>query len=1312
MGNKESYDKKVVASHHNFESRDFWKEKLSGETYTGNFRYDFNKQIAGEKDRREKVEITFSPKLVSKLLSAAKQSDYALHIILSVGLAVLLDKYSYTTETDKNIIFISPIYKQEKEGEFINTILPLIVPLKGDPSFKTFLQQVKQIVLDAVHHQNYPVELLLQQMNLSPDSDPTGKANDFFLFDSAIFLENIHDIKYIRHIDFKTVFSFARAGDSITGELEYSALLYREQTMRQIARHFSILLEQGLFDPSLELSRLEVLTEAEKEELLDTFSRTSLESAENTADWTLHALFEEQVKKTPGKTAVIYAAGDDVSLTYGELNEKADRLAGILKRKGVKANTIVSLILEPSLEMVVGILGVLKAGGAFLPIEPTDPSERIFYLLNDCGTPLLVTTRDLFEIGVKDLTGKENEYETIILDEVPESVASTGPTVAGDVGEPEIPGNRAAYVIYTSGTTGKPKGVLVDHKGVINYTLWRMKTYGMTPEDITLQLLSYSFDGFGSNFYSSLISGGTLVMFPSSKKMDYGYIKEIVKHKKVTNISLVPPMYEALLSSDTGGELAHLKFVVLGGERAGSHIIRAAEEKIPGIRHIIEYGPTETSIGAAANVGVSPSDTAVIGKPIANTAVYILNPRDKFQPINVPGELCIAGPGVTRGYVNNQNLTAEKFNWPDEFHESYKTDSFYKTGDLARWLPDGNIELLGRIDGQVKIRGFRVELKEIESLLRQLHEIDDCIVVTRDTGSSSDPLELAAYFKAPEDLTSARVREFLAHCLPDYMIPSHLIRLDEFPLTPNGKIDRKMLSLFSDYTDGRETVQPRNIIEQRMVDVWRQVIGTDAVGIANGFFDIGGTSIKAMAVVAQLSKEFDITIDHIYKYGTIEQIAKNVSWEKDNLKKRVEEIRLALIENIPLSPAMIKEREEQIKEMETFYNAYSEQVEKEKPVDLGEDLDYGHILLTGGAGYLGAHLIYEFLGATDARLYVLVKEDTPERAEARLRDRLDYYFEEGFFETHRNRLKVIHGDVRAEKLGIEDSLYEELCSTVDAVVHTAARVSYIGIYEDFYKSNVVGTRNLLELAAEGKKKDFHHISDLGVAGGNVEGKRFLLFTEFSPVTGKEASNAYYKSKLEAETAALAARENGLNVSIYRPSHLTFNSGTGKFHEKISNNAFYTRLKAFVTMGMTPVDWTRVIGMTFADRVAGAIGLIMRKKNLLNRTFHLRNPYTLDWKKMTTLLVKAGVDVKPARLVDFLDGMTAFIDEEKHMELISQILIYSGVLGTSRDRQVTTDVEIASWGTAGLLEQLGFEWPEPDQRHIENMIRHCKQVNYL
>lgn len=1321
MENKESYDKKVVVSHHNLESRDFWKEKLSAETYTGNFLYDFNKQISGEKDTRDNVEITFSPKLVAKLISAAKQSDYALHIILVVGLAVLLDKYSYSTETDKDIIFISPIYKQEKEGEFINTILPLSIPKKGDPSFKTFLQQAKQAVLEAVHHQNYPIELLARQMNLSADSDATGKAGDFFLFDTAIILENIHDLNYIRHIDFKTVFSFHRTENAITGKLEYNTLRYQKNTIRRITNHFSTLLEQGLFDPNLELSRLEIMTEAEKEELLDTFNRTATEPPGDAAEGTLHNLFEEQVKRTPGKTAVIYTAGEtpgsgpgeNVSMTYSELNKKSGQLAEILRSKGVKTNDIVPIILETSLEMVVGILGVLKAGGAFLPIEPTDPGERIIYLLNDSGSPLLLTTRNLYEIGMKDLSGKEDKYEMIILEEALESENTTAPGVsaAGDTETADHTDHRTAYVIYTSGTTGKPKGVVVDHKGVINYTSWRQRAYGMLPEDITLQLLSYSFDGFGSNFYSSLLSGGTLVMIPASKKLDYPYIKDIVKHKKVTNISLVPPMYEALLNNASAGELEHLRFVVLGGEKAGAHIIRDAEKKIPGVRHIIEYGPTETSIGAAANVGISPSDTAIIGKPIANTGVYILNAYDKLQPKNVPGELCIAGPGVTRGYLNNQELTAEKFKTSDK---SDKSEMLYKTGDLARWLPDGNIELLGRIDQQVKIRGFRVELKEIETLLHQHQEIDDCIVVTRDTGNNNDPLELSAYFKAPENLTSTRVREFLGHRLPDYMIPSHLIRMDEFPLTPNGKIDRKMLSLYSDLSEDRDTVQPRNTIERRMVDVWRQVIGTDAVGIGDGFFDIGGTSIKALAVVTQLSKEFDITIDHIYKYGTIAHIAQNVSWAKGNLKKRIEEIKSGLAEKKPVSPpeSVIKERKEQKKEVETQYNAYLEQVEKEKMPDLNEDLDYGHLLLTGGTGYLGAHLIHELLENTDAQLHVLVKEDTLEGAEARLKNRLDYYFEDGFFGSAGSRLNVIHGDLRAEKLGIEDSIYETLCSTVDAVVHAAAKVSLIGLHEDFHKSNVVGTQNLLELAAEGKKKDFHLISDLGVAGGNVEGKQFVLFTESSPTTGKEVGNPYYKSKLEAESVAVSAREKGLNISIYRPFHLTFNSGTGKFHENISNNAFYTRLKALITMNMTPRGWAQIVSMTFADQVARSIRLLMKKKNLLNRTFHLRNPYALDWGKMSVLLVEAGMDIKPVNLVDFLDRMITFIDEDKHMELISQFLIYSGALGANIHENATTNVEIAFRRTTKLLELLGFQWPETNQRHIEKMIQHCKHVNYL
>jgi len=1313
MRSRDNVEKQLIASHHNLEAEDFWLEKLSGEIHKSCFPYDYDRKEHSAKGYNwDKVELKFNRELVAKLLSVSRQSDHALHIILAAGLVLLLAKYTYSYDSNKDIIIGSPIYRQEIEGEFVNTILPFRFQMKDTLSFKDLLQQAKQTVLEAVQNQNYPVELLIKQLNFSFTSI---SHQDFPLFDTVILLENIHDKKYIRHINLNTIFSFSRTGESITGVLKYNALRYERTTIEQIAAHLTVLLKKALFNANLELSEIEMLTVSERKQILDEFNNTE---AEYPGDKTLDELFEEQVERTPDRAAVLGPVvgtdgnegriqEDDMQyVSYRELKKKSNQLARALRDKGIKAGTIVPIIVERSIEMAIGIMAILKAGGAYLPIEPEYPRERIVYMLTDSNAKILLSK-------VSEVSEVSKDIEVIDLTQATQPIPPTHPTHPTHPPHP----TQLCYVIYTSGTTGKPKGVLVEHRSVVNYIHWRLKSYGFTASDVTLQLLSYAFDGFGCNFYSSLFSGGVLVMIPGSKKMDFDYIKKIVKESGVTNMSLVPGIYEALLQRSEADDLKSLRFVLLGGEKAGANLLKRSKDKNPGIQHIIEYGPTEATIGATANIEVSPEETSIIGRPIANTSIFILDHSHLPQPKGVPGELYIAGAGVARGYLNNPEPAAEKFiNLNHSPTHPLTHSPIYKTGDLACWLHNGNIEFLGRIDQQVKIRGFRVELEEIENHLRQHKEIDECIVITTE-GNENNQLELIAFYKYKKKnniiMTSKEIREFLAKKLPDYMIPSHLIELEEFSLTTNGKIDRKMLVLPEKFDIEIEVIKPRNEIEQRISVVWQEVIGIEEIGIHNGFFDIGGTSIKALTVVSHLSSEFDITIDHIYQHRTIANIAENVTWRKDSLKIKIENIKNILKEGVEVKPEAIKVLKVQRKQLNKDYKAYMKEIKKEKLPLLAAEQDYGHILLTGGTGFLGAHLIYEMLAVTDAELHLLVRGDSPREAEEHLKTRLDFYFGEKFFDINKKRLHLVHGDIRADKLGIDESLYEKLSETVDAVVHSAADVRHFGMYEDFYKVNVQGTENLLELAERKKKKDFHHISTLSVGSGSIEDKRTIVFTEFCHDVGQKNDNVYIKTKLESEKKVLSYREKGINSSIYRVGNLISHSETGKFQENIEGDAFYAELKATITMGMVPNLKGMFLEMSFIDHMAAACVRLMTRKNLQNETYHLKNIHIVTWPEMVSLLNKSGVDIEVVETEQFLDYLLECIEDDKNMDVIARLLLHVGLFGEmTEDIATHTAFRTVTDRTLRILKQLGFEWVKPNESHVGKMIEHCRQVGFL
>jgi amino acid adenylation domain-containing protein/thioester reductase-like protein len=1312
------YEKQIIASRQNLDDRDFWLKTLSGDLQKSYFPYDFSE--TGQKEMEyDTVALKIEGELESKLLSASKGSDQALHMLLVSGLALLLAKYSFSSNND--ILIGSFIYKQEIVGDFINMILPLRIRINGNMTFRDLLMGVKQTVIEAVKHQNYPVIIFSWELDM--ESRTTLQEDfDFPLFDTFLYVESVHDHQYTKRLLLNTIFGFSRTGERITGTLKYNTRRFERTTVERIARHFSTLLETVLFNPGLKLLDVDILAAQEKKQMLDRLNRPAA-PGESPGGKNLVDEFGHRVRQTPDRIALIgpgpvrTGSGNTVektAVTYHRLYRDAARLAHLLRDKGISRDHPVALCVERSTLMVSAILAILEAGGAYLPLEPGTPDDRVNFMLRDSHTALFLTTRSLSELG-QEFGLNRFEGENIFIEELSDS-----PALLPDTGVNTC-STDLAYVMYTSGTTGRPKAVLVEHGNVVHYVHWRMKAYGITQRDVTLQLLSFAFDGFAANFYSSLLSGGSLVIVEESRKMDYLYINNRIREEQVTNMSLVPGMYEALVDIAEPGDLESLRFVVLGGEKASPNLIKRAREKNPGHRHIIEYGPTETTVCAVANVEVSAAETGIIGKPLPHTGAYVLDQFHQPQPLKVPGELCISGAGLARGYLNNPELSAEKFtpllrNGQETQQGNNRTlrggrgGKLYRTGDLAQWLPDGNIEFIKRIDQQVKIRGFRVELEEITSLLLRNPEVEQCLVIPRESGSE---LELAAFYKrkSGSPVTTADLRELLSRTLPDYMRPSQLIEVTEFPLTPNGKIDRKALAQSETIDKKEECFRPGNEIEKRILEVFKQVIGVREIGVDSGFFDAGGTSMKAIFAQAQLSKEFNVSVDHFYRYRNIREMAKNVTWKKENLEKKIRELKTRL----EVNPQVVEEYRAREKEVEEAYREYLRQIGQEELPEVEAGNHYRQIFLTGATGYLGSHLVYELLKTTEARLHLLVRGETPREAEARLQSKLDFYFGEDFFSGHRERLHVVAGDLRGEHLGIDDPEYEELCAKTDALIHAAADTREFGMYEDFHKANVVGVENLLDMVKQGNPKDLHHISTLEVAPGHMDGKRTCLFSEYCCDVGQVHTDRV-RSNLEAEKKVIAAREtgaNGTDISIYRVGNLTFHSGTGKFREDIENDNFFTQIHAFILLGRVPELKAKPFELSFIDQTAAAITKLITRKHLTNRTYHLRSSHELTWQDLVPLLHASGKSPGLLKLSQFLDHLLDCLAGERHIPTIARLLRRFGLFKKNADTaEHPTLVKVPSDRSERILQRLGFQWEALTESHLREMVGYCRQKGYI
>ncbi|WP_391204479.1 amino acid adenylation domain-containing protein [Psychrobacillus sp. L4] len=622
--------------------------------------------------------------------------------------------------------------------------------------------------------------------------------------------------------------------------------------------------------------KMELLSAKEKEQLLYDFNNTNVKYPE---DMTIQKMFEEQVEKEPNKMAVKF---EDRHLTYQELNDRANSLARVLIAKGVKANSIVGIMVERSLQMVVGIMGILKAGVAYLPIDPNYPEDRINYLLSDSQCDFLITQTDFmdklsFNGLLVDLYCSEN-FE--------QSTENINP-----IYNPE----DLAYIIYTSGTTGNPKGVMVQNNNLVNATYFWRRHYRLNDFDVNLlQLAGVSFDVFAGDLSRSLLSGGTMHIVSYETKLDMQKLFEIIMSEKITIFESTPNHILAFTRylKQKKLKLENLRLLILGSDSCSiSDYKTLVEEYGNQIRILNSYGVTEATIDSSyyesSYENIPDISNTPIGKPLDNTKFYILDKNQKMQPMEVCGELYIAGKGIARGYLNRPELTKEKF-VANPFEPGTK---MYKTGDLARWLPDGNVEFLGRIDNQVKIRGFRIELGEVEDGLLQHRAVSEAIVVSRDNKENGK--YLCAYIVCEDEVNNLELKNFIKKGLPDYMVPAYIVQLENMPLTPNGKIDRKALpepnieNLILD-----EYESPRNEVEEKLVEIWSETLGVKKIGINDNFFDLGGHSLNALTLISHIHKKLkrEVQIKELFELPTIKSLSNFIENIRENEYSNIEKV--------------------------------------------------------------------------------------------------------------------------------------------------------------------------------------------------------------------------------------------------------------------------------------------------------------------------------------------------------------------------------------------------------------------------------------
>ncbi len=851
---------------------DFWLQQLQGKAEYLDLPLDSQRPPMQAMIGRE-YHLWFPLSLKNNLKALSRQQSVSMFITLMAGYAVLLGIYSKQSEVSVGTPFANRSHQPELEkimGCFINTI-PIFTDLSGNPSFNEVLKRVRKMVFSANANQDFPFEMIVEGLQPKRDTSYNPLFQVGFTFQEPpmeINLEacNVKSQKlHNQSAKFDMLAWLWEAEDGIRGLLEYNSEIFEDDTLQRFAEHFQILLENAVSNPDAPISDLNILSDTEYEKVTKDWNKTVASFSQPKI---IHQLFEAQCEDNADKVAVIC---DDEELTYKELNDKANQLAHYLINQGVKDNALIGVCLERSLDMIIATLGILKAGACYIPLDPEYPQDRIQYMLENSNAELVVTQSSVLKrIQLPDIT------KPVQVDVEKESINSqpvTDPNI-------KISADDLAYIIYTSGSTGKPKGVMVHHNAAGNFILSMAKKPGLSADDTLLAVTTLSFDIAVLELYLPLSQGATVVIATTDEAIDGDDLVDLMEEHDVSIMQATPATWRLLLACQWKGD-ASLK-VLCGGEAMPRDLL---VELLPRVKEVWNmYGPTETTVWSSCYKITDANAPILIGKPINNTQFYVLDEHLRPLPVGVPGELYIGGDGVTKGYLNRDDLTEERY-----VLSPFSTgdERLYRTGDAVKFHQSGDLEYSQRIDNQVKVRGFRIELGEIEAVLAQQSEIEQAVVVVNEI-RAGDP-RLVAYIVVAEGVTvtPTSLRDLIKNDLPDYMLPQHFVELEELPLTPNGKVDRKALpDAFADNSaDNDEKVLPETYAGKQLAKIWAEVLDTaiENISVHDNFFDIGGHSLLSMQVIMKVKDITGIKINpRVIILDSLEHMAEQCGFAEDD----------------------------------------------------------------------------------------------------------------------------------------------------------------------------------------------------------------------------------------------------------------------------------------------------------------------------------------------------------------------------------------------------------------------------------------------
>ena len=1267
---KADYTEYVQTEKKYFISERYKKDKLYWENkYTVKPEKSIIKVISAKSDNIEAKRFTkcLSVELENKINNYCSSHLVTPAVLFETALIAYLAKINSENTTITIGILVlnrNDIKEKNTAGMFVST-LPLTVDVKEDMAIVELTQQISKCHMEIFRHKKYPYSDILKF--LREKSDISGNLYDVMISyqnaktdtkaETKWYSNGYSEVPFAMHIDNRD------EKNAHTINVDYQTAVFKdEREIEYIVNRLEYILTQIVDETSRDIKEINMVPQAEMKMIIEEFNDTYVEYPREKC---VHELFIEQAKRTPDKIALVF---EEEKFTYKQLDEMSNSLAHYLREKGVKRNDVVPIIARRSWHVIVAMLGVMKAGGAFLSIDISHPIERIKYIIDSVRSKIILRYRDDVLI---------NEYNECDLCSFDFGKCKTDITNINNE-------NDLCYMIYTSGSTGKPKGLGIMHRNVNNFSLKNLLNINgkiICGEKCRfLSVTNTIFDMFITELFIPLTAGGTMILANERQTMSAVDLNILCEKNMPNIIETTPTKLKMLLADNKFLYFSKFETIILGGESLPASFYKEIS-LITGAKIFNNYGPAETTVWST--VKKVCSDDITIGSPIANTQIYILDKNNKPLPIGVPGELCIAGEGVGKGYINRPELTAEKF-VPNPFvtAENHHGKIMYHTGDLACWRADGEIEYLGRIDTQVKIRGLRIELGEIESVMSSFNGIR--LTAVTDKRDENNRQYLVGYYTSEHEVDEKELRNYLSSKLPKYMIPNYFMRLDNMPMTASGKTDRKSLPVPDFTTLERDYVAPVTEMEINLCKLLGEILHIEKVGVEDNFFEYGGDSLAAIEYVAKAHGiGIELSLQNVFDYPTVRTLCNFLQGEK---KEKVQYKEL---------------------DFDKYKDIFNRNIVDEETTF--EKKSLGNVLLTGATGFLGAHVLDELMQKENGKIYCLIRNNKADGGRSRLSEILKYYFGDRYESEMDKRIIPITGDI--EKEGLSDEMPED----VQTVIHTAASVKHYGSYSYFHRVNAQGTAHVVEYAKKTGAK-LIHISTLSVSGNSMaddfsvyRSDEEKFFYETSLYIGQPLDNVYIHSKFEAERKVYDAMLDGLDAKVIRVGNLTNRVSDYKFQPNYTSNAFLTRVKAILEFGLFP-DYLMSLYAEFSpiDKTAEGIVKIAQYADK-QCVFHLNSDKVIYFDRFLEVVNKLGIPMKVVSGEEFNRALQETI-KQSNTEYIFEA--FQNDMDEQGRLVYDSNIRIENDFTLWFLKKVGFEWNETDIEYISGYIDYFRKIGYL